>query len=49
MSPIHQVSVNANANAKMSLLTIFAGGEAEDDAGGGFWVGVLDRKIRFTG
>ena len=24
------------------------GEEAEDDAGGEFWVGVLDRKIRFT-
>ena len=32
----------------MSSLTIFAGGRAEDETGGEFWVGVLDRKIRFT-
>ena len=35
-------------SVERSVLTIFAVGEAEDDAGGGFWVGVLDRKIRFT-
>lgn len=37
-----EYALNAN------MLTIFACGKAEDEAGGRFWIGGLDRKIRFA-
>ena len=47
-NPEHKVSMGCPERVEGRVLTIFVVGEAEDDAGGEFWVGVLDRKIRFT-
>ena len=47
-NPEQTVSIHDLNQLVMNARTICAGGEAEDEAGDDFWVGVLDREIEFT-